>query len=125
MISRPDANTHLSTTLAGLILSMTMTCLLLCVAVARVMPSTVPGDLPISTSRGPEAFVTVSAQQITHWRVLALSYPLHLQPGAVIITTRAGPPRLVTNRGCNQEAWIMVALVGGGGFGWFGFLPKF
>lgn len=51
---------YLSTTLPALILSMTMACLFLCVAAVRVMPRLAPGDLAISTNRGPEAFVTES-----------------------------------------------------------------
>lgn len=51
---------YLSTTLPALILSMTMACLFLCMAAVRVIPKLAPGDLAISTSRGPEAFVTES-----------------------------------------------------------------
>lgn len=51
---------YLSTTLPALILSMTMTCLLRWLVDVSVMPSVAPGDLAISTSSGPDAFVTVS-----------------------------------------------------------------
>lgn len=54
---------YLSTTLAGLILSMTMTCLFRCMVVVSVIPSVDPGVFAISTSKGPEAFATVSAKQ--------------------------------------------------------------
>lgn len=55
---------YLSTTLADLILSMTMACLFLCMAVVRVIPRLAPGALAISTSRGPEALVTESGRQV-------------------------------------------------------------
>lgn len=51
---------HLSTTLACLILSMTMTCLFLYTAVARLTPRLAAGHFTISTSRGPEACCTDS-----------------------------------------------------------------
>lgn len=54
---------YLSTTLAGLILSMTMTCLFRCMVVVSVIPSVDPGLFAISTSKGPEAFATVSVKQ--------------------------------------------------------------
>lgn len=57
---RGSLSVYLSTTLAGLILSMTMACLFKCMAVVRVIPRLAPGALAISTSRGPEAFVTES-----------------------------------------------------------------
>lgn len=55
-----DKDYHLSTTLAAFILSMMITCLFLYVAEVNVMPRFTPGDLGISTSNGPEAFVTES-----------------------------------------------------------------
>lgn len=63
---------YLSTTLAGLILSMTMTCLFRCVVVVSVIPSVDPGVFAISTSKGPEAFATVSAKQEKHLKTLLI-----------------------------------------------------
>lgn len=57
---RDPEGAHLSTTLPALILSMTMTGLLRWLADVSVMPSVAPGDLTISTSSGPDTFVSVS-----------------------------------------------------------------
>lgn len=60
---QPSSSPYLSTTLAGLILSITMTCLFRCVLVASVIPKAEPGVFAISTSKGPEALATVSVKQ--------------------------------------------------------------
>lgn len=51
---------HLSTTLAGFILSIIITCLLLYIVVVRLIPRLAEGPFTISTSRGPEACCTAS-----------------------------------------------------------------
>lgn len=57
---------HLSTTLAGFILSITITCLFLYMAVVRLMPRLAEEPFTISTSRGPEACCTASEGDNTH-----------------------------------------------------------
>lgn len=54
---------HLSATLAALILSMMMTCLLLYIVVLRLIPRLEAGLFTISTSRGPEACCTASERK--------------------------------------------------------------
>lgn len=54
---------HLSATLAALILSIMMTCLLLYTVVLRLIPRLEEGLFTISTSRGPEACCTASERK--------------------------------------------------------------